>query len=101
MTTVQTVWYYKAAVFECAIDAAIAGALVWLAATSDKSWADLSPTARASVYVLAIIQVLKTWRSFASTTMADLKAGKAIANTQQEVTDYNAAKIAAVKRGSL
>ena len=101
MTTVQTVWYYKAAIFKCAFDALIAGAAVWMAAVANQKWSDLDSTAKAVIVVLTIVAIAKVWESFLSTTMADLKAAKPAADTQQEVTDYNKAKIAAVKRGSL
>ena len=105
MTTFQNIWYWKLAIFECAIDAFIAGALVWMAATANSNWDDLNSTAKATVWLLTIVAILKVWKSLVSTTISDLKKGQPAADAAanaKEVTDaIQTAKVAAISRDAV
>ena len=75
-------WYWRLAIFECATDAYIAGAMVWMAAIADKEWGSLSPTAKHLIMVAVSVAALKIVKSFLSNTMNLLKN----ANRSENIT---------------
>lgn len=87
MTITQSLWYWRLAIFECVMDAYIAGAMVWMSAIADKEWSDLTPTARHAIWVLVSISVLKSIKSFVSTTVQVLKEAKPKAEAVQAQKD--------------
>lgn len=66
-------WYWKIATFECLTDAFIAAAMVWIASVGDESWAQMTNTAKTTVYIAATVSALKVVKAFLSTTKQDLK----------------------------
>ena len=87
MTITQTLWYWRLVIFDCVVDAYIAGAMVWMSAIADKEWSDLTPTARRAIWVLVSIAVLKSIKSFTSTTIQVFKDAKPKAEAELQQKD--------------
>lgn len=73
MNWFKNAWYWKLAIFECFSDAFITGAMVWMAAVANQNWEDLPPTAKTIIKLSVLVAVVKTIKSFTSTTMQVLK----------------------------